>query len=65
MKKKPLPQFSSLDESREFYSKYGKLTYQGRLGIRCDEYLYSLDVIDGRMLILKFYMDGRVEEISR
>lgn len=64
MKKKPLPQFSSLDESRDFYSKYGKLVYQGRLGIRCDEYLYSLDVIDGKMITLIFYEDGRVRECT-
>ena len=63
MKKKPLPQFSSLNESREYYSQYGKLTYWGRLGIRCDEYLYGLDVIDGRHMTLKMYEDGRVEAI--
>jgi len=65
MRKKPLPQFSSLNESVEFYSQYGKLEYQGRLGLRAEEYLHRYDVIDGRRMTLVLYEDGRVREIPK
>lgn len=61
--KKPLPQFGSLQESRDFFSKYGELKFWGVLDIGCR--FYSLDVIDGRHLELKLYDDGRVEELKR
>jgi hypothetical protein len=59
--RKPLPQFNSWQESVEFYSKYGDLKYKGMLDIGCR--FYSLDTIDGRYLRLKFWDDGRVEEL--
>jgi len=59
--RKPLPQFSSRQESVEFYSKYGELIYWGNLETGC--LFYTLDVIDGRKLRLKFWENGRVEEL--
>ena len=59
--RKPLPQFNSLQESVDYYSKYGKLQYWGVIDIGCK--FYSLDVVDGRLLRLKLYDDGRVEEL--
>lgn len=59
MPKKPLPQFNSFEEAKEFYSKYGRLEYFGRVG----QYrLYVYHVNDGRKLRLLIYNDGRVED---
>lgn len=59
--RKPLPQFSSLEESIDFYGKYGDLQYWGNLEVGC--LFYTLDVIDGRKLRLKFWESGKVEEL--
>lgn len=61
--RKPLPQFSSLKESIDFYSKYGELTYWGNIEPGC--LYYSLDVIDGRKLKLLLWHSGKVEELVR
>lgn len=62
--KKPLPQFNSLDEAKAFYSKYGSLTPHGRIGQNYECMLYTYKVKDGRLMRLKLYDDGRVEELE-
>jgi hypothetical protein len=59
--RKPLPQFSSRQESEEFYAKYGELESWGQL--MDGSTLYTLKVRDGRLLRLKFFDDGKVEEL--
>lgn len=65
MKKKPLPQFNSLAEAKAFYEKYGKFDpAHGRIGQNYECVLYTYRVNDGRVMKLKLYDDGRVEELE-
>lgn len=61
-KKKPLPQFNSLAEAKEFYEKYGRLEFFGRGGRMAEYCIYKYHVRDGRVLSLFIYNDGRVED---
>lgn len=62
MKKKQLPQFSSLEEAKKYYEKYGKLEFFGRGGHMYEYCIYNYRVKDGRKLRINIYNDGRVIE---
>lgn len=56
-----LPQFSSLEEAKSYYSKYGKLVYFGRAGRHYEYCVYNYYVRDGRVLKLNIHDNGKVE----
>lgn len=62
--RKPLPQFTSLEEAIEFFERYGELEFFGRAGKDHEYCVYLYRVKDGRVLKLNIYDSGKVEIVD-